>query len=122
MLRRLLTTAWLVSAIMALPMTPLVCGGADRPEAAACCRLKANECNRAGMTDDCCRTVPGTDEGSPTVAKAGPAVKLDRIPVLAAGVFTADSIAVVSLPARFRSLPADSPPDPSPPRPAVLRL
>jgi len=70
MLRRALTAIWLVTGILANPVAPLVCGGADPAETAACCREKANECNRPGMADDCCRTIPGSDDGAPTVAKA----------------------------------------------------
>jgi len=123
MLPRALTAIWLVTGTLANPVAPLVCGGADEAETAACCRQKANECNRAGMADDCCRTIPGSDDGAPTVARAQPATHLDRAPVFAPAVLATAIDSSVGFPGRsldatVRNLIVDT----SPPPFSVLRV
>jgi len=122
MLRRGLTAIWLVTGILALPVAPLVCGGADRDEAAACCRQKANECNRPGMADDCCRTVPGSDDGAPTVAKAQRATHLDRAPVFGPAVVATAADSWVGFIARTGHATGTLIVDTSPPPFSVLRV
>ncbi len=123
MLRRGLTAIWLVTGILALPVAPLVCGGADRDEAAACCRQKANDCNRPGMTDDCCRTVPGSDDGAPTVAKAQRATHFDRAPVFGPAVLVTAANSSVGFAARsVHATARDLIVDTSPPPFSVLRV
>ena len=123
MLRRALTAIWLVTGILANPVAPLVCGGADPAETAACCREKANECNRPGMADDCCRTIPGSDDGAPTVAKAQHATHLDRAPVfgpavLVTAIDSSVGFAARSIDTTARNLVVDT----SPPPFSVLRV
>lgn len=123
MLRRGLTAIWLVTAILALPVAPLVCGGADRAEAAACCRQKANDCNRPGMADDCCRTTPGSDEGAPAVAKAQRATHLDRAPVFGPAVVVTAAGSSIDFSVRTgRATAASLAVDTSPPPFSVLRV
>jgi hypothetical protein len=100
MLRRALTATWLVTGILANPVAPLVCRGADEAEAAACCRQSANDCNRPGMADECCRMTPGSDDGAPTVAKAQRATHLDRAPVFGPAVVVTAATISLGFPAR----------------------
>lgn len=58
--------AVLSSGLFALPLVPLYCVGGDPVQAAECCR-QAETCNRPGMKDDCCRSIPG---GAPVATKA----------------------------------------------------
>jgi hypothetical protein len=123
MVRQALTAAVLALGLLVVPVLPLTCGGSDQAEAKACCREMADRCNRSSMKDDCCRTAPGSDDGTPSATKAERTPRVDPLKsfapvfILTDNAFS-DDFAVSSL----HTAAAPLAPAISPSPPSVLRL
>ena len=122
MVFRRLALAIVTLALLGFPVAALYCVG-DDPAARACCRQQANECNRPGEKDDCCRTVPGGGQA----AAVAVAAQAERLGSLSQATLPVDAIGVapigagrasVALGIRLHDLPQDLPPPPV----SVLRI
>lgn len=89
-----LTLALTSLALLGSPLAALFCPRTD-PAAMACCQNNPQGCNKAGKSDDCCRTVPNDGNASGTLVKSPQAgapmhtVALMPAPVAAVPVPTA---------------------------------
>ena len=123
MMGQALTAAVLALGILVTPVLPLTCGGSDQAEAKACCREMADRCNRSSMKDDCCRTAPGSDDGTPSATKAERTSRVDplkaSVPVAVLSNYVLSApFNVTRLHAPAVSLASDVSPSP----PSVLRV
>jgi hypothetical protein len=64
-----LTLALVALGLVGSPLSALFCPGTD-PAAMACCQNNPQGCNKTGMSDGCCRTVPNDGNASGTLVKA----------------------------------------------------
>jgi len=121
MVFRRLTLALVSLGLLGSPLATLYCAG-DDPASMACCRKDPESCNRAGKSDDCCRTVPNDGSDSATLVKPAYAgVPMQAVALIPATVSTVlDS----TIPTARRLLVAEShfPLDLPPPLLSTLRI
>jgi hypothetical protein len=120
MLLRRLTIAAAAAGLLGSPAATLYCP-TDDPAAMACCERDANDCNRPGKGDDCCRTAPTDGQAPAVAAKAGGLAK--RQPIVASVSFLPMAAPAADRPGLSLKVPPDHVLQDLPPPPlSVLRL
>lgn len=121
-MRQALTAAVLVLGMLVVPVLPLTCGRSNEATK-ACCREMADRCNRSSMKDDCCRTAPGSDDGTPSATKAERTPRIDVLKAFApVAVLSGHVLPVVLDVSRLQATSVPLAPNVTPSPPSVLRV